>query len=951
MMRYLPFLFSILYFVHGNSQDKKVLKPDDLRTWEQIRNDKISNNGKWISYEVVPYYGDKTLYVKNEDAQKSKEISRASRLSFSGNSDYAVFYIKAPFDSIRALQIKKVKKNKLPKDTLGIYVFENDSILKFSKFKSFKTAQKESSWMAIYLEKEKKKKGVKKKKRRWWIGKKKKSQAKKRNTKKYKTGDLLVINPVNGNKKRFKEVSEYSISKNGNTIAFVTYYGDSTQHSSVFSFNTKNSQLDTIFSGSGTAKKITLDEKGNSLAFVHSADTSKVKVYSLYHSKLHEKAKVIVDSTSSEIPEGWSVSEHSRIYFSKDGLHLWFGTAEKPKKAPKDTIPANEKVHLDIWSWMDKRLMPEQLKYKSRDEKKSFAAVYHINEQLVVQLADSMIDNVHPMKFGNSNYAVGYNAKPYQISFSWDFPWGQDVFLVDTKTGKKELVFKNRKYPFSIASNGKAAVYYNELDSNWYSIDLIKKDTHNLTSSLVEKGQKFYDSEMDVPILPYPLGLAGWTQNDQFIIINAKYEIWQIDPFGNHPPIAFSKGFADSTHNKLRYIRLDREEEYIRLDQSMVLKAQNIHTNESGYYVRYPNAERFQVLDGGNMRYSRLQKAKDTDRYIFRKEDAYHEPGIYYVLNSNRNLEGRFSNNKLVSSYNPQKEDYKWGNVQQYHWTDEDGKKRKGLLYLPEHINEEDSIPMLVYYYEKSFFTQHYHKSFRPSYSTISIPLYNSNGYAVFVPDITYGTGHPGKDANKAIVSGVKAILKSHPFIDGNRIGLQGQSWGGYQTAILITQTNMFKAAMAGAPVSNMTSAYGGIRWGSGLSRMFQYERTQSRIGKTLWNGTDLYLENSPLFHLPNVETPLLIMHNDKDGAVPWYQGIELFVGMRRLGKPCWMLNYNNEAHNLIKLTNRIDLSKRMFQFFNHYLKGEPMPQWMKNGIPAVRKGKENGFELIQENN
>ena len=156
----------------------------------------------------------------------------------------------------------------------------------------------------------------------------------------------------------------------------------------------------------------------------------------------------------------------------------------------------------------------------------------------------------------------------------------------------------------------------------------------------------------------------------------------------------------------------------------------------------------------------------------------------------------------------------------------------------------------------------------------------------------------------------------------------------------------MFAAAMAGAPVSNMTSAYGGIRWGSGMSRMFQYEQTQSRIGGTLWEKPMHYIENSPLFYAPKVNTPLLMMHNDNDGAVPWYQGIEFFMALYRLNKPVWMLTYNGVNHNIEAKywANRIDLSTRMFQFFNHYLKGEPAPEWMVKGVPAIDKGEKLGY-------
>jgi dipeptidyl aminopeptidase/acylaminoacyl peptidase len=162
----------------------------------------------------------------------------------------------------------------------------------------------------------------------------------------------------------------------------------------------------------------------------------------------------------------------------------------------------------------------------------------------------------------------------------------------------------------------------------------------------------------------------------------------------------------------------------------------------------------------------------------------------------------------------------------------------------------------------------------------------------------------------------------------------------------MVTETDMFAAAGAGAPVSNMFSAYGGIRYGSGLVRQFQYERQQSRIGGTPWDSTLKYIENSPIFHLPKVKTPLLIMANDKDGAVPYTQGIELFTGLRRLGKPSWLLVYNDEDHNLVQRKNRKDLSIRLSQFFDHYLKGAPMPAWMEKGVPAVDKGRTMGTEM-----
>ncbi|TNE96047.1 MAG: S9 family peptidase, partial [Bacteroidetes bacterium] len=266
----------------------------------------------------------------------------------------------------------------------------------------------------------------------------------------------------------------------------------------------------------------------------------------------------------------------------------------------------------------------------------------------------------------------------------------------------------------------------------------------------------------------------------------------------------------------------------------------------------------------------------------------------------------------------------------------------------PENFDPNKQYPLLVYYYE--LYTDRYHQHYipKPTASIIYPTEYASAGYVVLIPDIRYESGHPARSAYNTIMAATDRALELYPNIDSTRMGLQGQSWGGYQTAQMITMTDRYAAAMAGAPVSNMFSAYGGIRWGSGLNRQFQYEKSQSRIGATIWEKPELYYENSPIFGIPKISTPLLIMHNDGDGAVPWYQGIEMFTAMKRLNKPVWMLNYNNDDHNLMKDANRRDLSVRMRQFFDHYLEGKPAPKWLIEGVPAIEKGIDYGLEYIE---
>jgi dienelactone hydrolase len=491
-----------------------------------------------------------------------------------------------------------------------------------------------------------------------------------------------------------------------------------------------------------------------------------------------------------------------------------------------------------------------------------------------------------------------------------------------------------------MSPGGKYVVWYDPSDSCFYSVstDLTGQDAVNLTGKIQVP---FFDELHDSPSPPPPYGIAGWAPGDRFVYIYDRYDIWKIDPSGVRVPVAVTQTFGRRNLLQLRYIRLDRDEEYIRQEPAVLVRAFSEKNLTSGFFtVNFTAVTQPSLLLMDKFNFSIPLKARNAEVLLWTKKNVSHFPDLWVSDMS-------FSRQLKISEANPQQKQFIWPAVELVEWTSFSGKPLKGLLYKPGNLDPSKKYPMLVYFYERMSDNLYGYTPPAPSRSTINMTFYTSNGYLVFIPDIRYETGYPGKSAFNSIVSGVVHLMSKYQFVDKDHIGLQGQSWGGYQVAWLITQTDLFAAAMAGAPVSNMTSAYGGIRWESGISRMFQYEQTQSRIGGTLWEKPLLYIENSPLFHAPRVKTPLLIMHNDNDGAVPWYQGIELFMALRRLDKPVWLLNYNNEPHNLKADSwgNRMDLDKRMFQFFNHYLKNQPAPLWMEAGVPAIKKGKTTGYE------
>ena len=451
-------------------------------------------------------------------------------------------------------------------------------------------------------------------------------------------------------------------------------------------------------------------------------------------------------------------------------------------------------------------------------------------------------------------------------------------------------------------------------------------------------------------------------------MIYDKFDIWKLDPTGKADPVCLTEGVGRERSIQFRYQQLDREQRAIDLEQPMMLTAFNRETKAAGFFVRAAatkakdsknssgsksgNKESEDEKDGAeedsslkqlimlDERFGRLTKAKNSDEVVFTRSTFERCPDLWSSSTA-------FKKISRISDINPQQENYSWGTAELVHWDATDGQKLDGLLYKPDGFDPEKKYPMMVYFYERN--SDNLHAYYTPSAgrSIINHSFYVSRGYLLFVPDIPYKTGEPGPSAANAILPGVQSLVDLG-FVDEEKIGMQGHSWGGYQTAYLVTQTDMFACAESGAPVSNMTSAYGGIRWSSGMSRMFQYERTQSRIGDDLWSARDKYIANSPLFFADKINTPLLILHNDEDGAVPWYQGIELFVAMRRLEKPSWLLNYNGNPHWVMGDANRRDFAIRMQQFFDHYLMDAPEPEWMAVGLPAVDKGKKFAIELLE---
>lgn len=907
------------------SAQKKPLDHSVYDGWQTASAVNLTDDGNTLTYVVAPQEGDATLYLENLATGKKVSVERGGTPAISPDGKWAVFSIKAPFADTRQAKIKKKKADEMPKDTVAFADLRTLEIHKLGAGSKLKTSLETNHWLA------------------------------------FETGSkdslmTVVYNLDSSKSDTLRNVDKYAFDTDGLRLAavFKKNKKDSLSKDELAIFKLATMEKNVLSEGKKFYSLPKFNDKGDKMAFLASADSNKTgnKYCSIF---LYEEAlkgpatteEIIPQGYRGKLPKGTAVNENSPLSFSRLSDRLFVGY--------KEMIPENdttlvdfETAQLDIWNWDIYLTPPGQKANKATLEKRMCDGVINLTQDRnnIVPLTDDPDVSTAYIDGGEGRWALVLDNRAYELSSTWDSNDFVDVSLVDLNTGEYKTLFTKLNGRPSVSPAGKYLIWFSNDDLCFYTYEIASGRTTNISEKI--KGT-FYDDEDDHPCPPPQFAGAYWYNDDKSLILTEKFDIWKVNPDGSKP-VCLTEGKGRAANTQYRYTTLLRDKTRAALKEVGV--RQTIGDKDIIYLTTFDRGSKENgyasvKAKGGivssfteKMGYSSAIKAYDADVIAFRMGDFRHSSDVYITRDNWKSSEKK-------SAVNPQQSGYRWGDVRLVHWNAYDGTPLDGLLYVPEDIRKDEKIPLMIYFYEKRSETLYSYISPAPSRSTVNIPFFVSRGYAVFVPDIVYTVGHPGESAYNCICSGAEAMCEQHPFIDKSRMAIQGQSWGGYQTAYLVTRTNMFAAAGAGAPVGNMTSAYGGIRWESGMVRAMQYEHGQSRIGTSLWDegGLDLYIENSPIFHTQNVTTPVLIMHNDNDGAVPWYQGIEFFMALRRFEHPAWLLEYNNESHNLSERRNAKDLSIRLQQFFDHYLKGEPAPAWMKTGVPLSRKGQYFGFE------
>lgn len=905
--------------------------------WKSISKPGISKSGNLIYYSILPQEGDAQSFLKNSKNQTLLSIPRGIDLNLTENEKFLIASIKPAFKEVREAKIKKKKPDEMPKDSLLVFNIEKNSIQKFGSVKSSQTARKSNNYLAFLAEIELPVKGED-------TNKTDSTEGEKTLQKKAKPATVLhILNLQTGDTTQILKAENYFWSDAEQYLLY-TVKGeskDSLQEAGLYIYDLQKKLSKKISNGKGTYKNYKFDDLSNQLTFLadKSPEKSLQKDFKLYYySPQQDSAIVLVDQSISGMPNNWTVSGDGSLTFSKNSKRLFFGLAPIPK-VKDTTLVEFETAKLDIWHWQDDYLQPMQLNNLKRDQARNYTAIINLDQRnSILPLSDETFSRISLTGDADNEWALASSDIAYRISSQWNGGSNSDIYVVSTITGKNQLVVKDLSGMAMLSPTGSSVLYFNRKEASWNSYDIHSKTTINLTKNLNES---FVDEENDVPELPGAYGLAGWSPDGNSVFLYDRYDIWKFSLDGkNRFMISLGKGREQKI--TYRYENLLREDDP-RIKNTIIDESAPIYLsgfdNTSKFNGLYTVSRRkILSLWNGPFTYRMLNANDKVNQIIFTKENYENSPDLYLFSN--------FKNELRLSDINPQQANYNWGSAELVHWTTPKGHAAEGILYKPENFDPNKKYPIIAYFYEILSDGLYTYQAPAPTPSRLNIPYFVSNEYLVFAPDVRYETGYPGRSAEEYINSGMHYLARSHNYVDSTKMGIQGQSWGGYQVAHLITRTNMYAAAWSGAPVVNMTSAYGGIRWGTGMSRQFQYENTQSRIGKPLWEARDLYIENSPLFFMDKVNTPVAIMSNDNDGAVPWYQGIEFFTALRRLNKPVWLLNYNGDDHNLIQRQNRKDIQIREAQFFDHFLKGMPAANWIKQGVKATNKGIDWGLEI-----
>jgi dipeptidyl aminopeptidase/acylaminoacyl peptidase len=919
---------------------KRAVRPEDYGSWESLRGSALSPDGRWLAYGIVRTDGEEELRVRMLATEATETLAHGSRPQFSKDAKWLIYTI-----GVSAAEREKAetpaKTKDAPRDPIKTKLalrnlvggepltFEDISTARFSDDGKFLV-------MRRFPAKGRESAGA----------------------------DIIVRDLAAGIDTSFGNVDSYAFNDQGTFLALVID-AEAKIGNGVQVYDTATGVLRTLESANAKYTALTWRKDAADLAVLRENDHSKDEDASFVaiawrDLKQAKPKKLTYDfATDEKFPKEHRVVDFATLRWSDDGQTLFFGIkswenkpAPKPKKdekkgdepkkteskksdskktESKDTASKKslrdslkEPAGVEVWHAKDIDIMPLQKKRAAQKKRESFLGAWWPDDGQFVQLGNDLTENV--VLLDGHKHALGLDNTPHESEKKFG-PTLEDIYVIDVKTGSRKKVLDRLKFTLGFSPDGRYVLYVK--DKNVWSYDLTTATHANLTGALGVSFINEEDSSLSDEKSPY--GTGAWTKDGSHVLFYDRYDMWLLKPDGKDP-----KRLTDGRKDKVihRRVRLDFEKDgdrYLQLDAPMYVST-NGETSKYSGFARLKPGEKVETLVWKPKELGRLQKAKDADVFAFTEEDYDDAPDIF-VAGPN------LASARQASQINPFQKEFLWGRSELVDYTSADGKKLQGALVYPANFEPGKTYPMIVYIYERLSDRMHFYTS--PSERTpYNTTVFSAEGYFVFMPDIVYRAQNPGLSAVDCVVPAVKKVLENGK-IDPKKVGLVGHSWGAYQTAFLVTQTDIFAAGAAGAPLTNMMSMSVSIYANSGQTNAWIFHESQGRMDRPFWQDVDTYIKNSPIFQIDKLKTPLLVTFGDEDGAVNWNQGVELYNAARLVGKPVVMLVYPGENHGLAKKPNQVDYHYRILDWFGHYLKGEKAPRWMTEGQSHLERQKE----------
>ena len=581
-----------------------------------------------------------------------------------------------------------------------------------------------------------------------------------------------------------------------------------------------------------------------------------------------------------------------------------------------------ERAGVEIWHSLDVDPVPQQRVRERQLRQRNHIGAWHLEDGRFLMLGGEHADQTTLLEGGG--HVLNRDETPYDVDAMFNQQF-YDLYAVDARSGAESPIRERITLAAQGSPEGRYAIWFEGED--WWTHDLSSGETRNITADL---GGTFVNLDLTPTREQMPaFGVAGWTEDDRAVLINDRWDVWEVRADGSGGRRLTKGAEADVRY---RAVQPDAEAEAFDAGEPVYYSTYSEWTKEAGFSRARPGSDPEALVwddaSYGSFR-AALRKARDADLFVFRRERFDDSPDYFA---SGPDLDDATQ----VTRTNPFQDDYAWGRTELVEYENEWGRRLQGVLTYPAGYEPGRQYPMIVYHYE--LLSQGLHQYQVPDPTRYyNQQIWTHEGYFVFRPDIVYRDRRPGQSNVETLRPAVAAVLETG-LVDPERVGLIGHSWGGYQTTFFVTQDDLFASAVAGAPLTNLMSMYLSFYWNSGGTDARIFEISQGRMQVPWWEDWDSYFNNSPVHHIETLNTPLLMMFGTEDGAVEFNQGVEFYNAARRAGKQMVMLVYEGENHGLAEEPNQLDYQTRILEWFGHYLKGEPAPDWITKGVPYLQQ-------------